>query len=199
MTYVALVKVLERSGTRIIIYSTGQRTAVRQFAQLVKGDVRMKLIIAGSRTITSYPLLRSVIIQSGLWEAYGRSIVVISGAVKGVDKLGEQFAAKAGLKVLSKPANWEDVSVEGAVVKYNAKGPYNAVAGHMRNQDMADIADGGLILWDGVSKGSLDMLHRLLQESKPVWLYAAKITDDKLEKFTSLGAKIILPTDLQSA
>jgi predicted Rossmann fold nucleotide-binding protein DprA/Smf involved in DNA uptake len=153
-----------------------------------------KLIIAGSRSIKDYATVRDAIIRSGLWEAHKRSIVVISGKAKGVDTLGEEFASKAGCKVLPYAANWDNIKADGAVVKtrYNGK-KYNALAGHWRNEEMAEIADAALIVWDGNSTGSLDMLHRMLEKEKPVYLYALRIGTDAYDRLIDKGVNIIFP------
>ena len=54
-----------------------------------------KLIIAGSRSITSYATVRTALIESGLWAEYGRAIEVVSGKAPGVDTVGEEIAIKA--------------------------------------------------------------------------------------------------------
>lgn len=156
----------------------------------------MKLIIAGSRSIRSYATLRQAVIESGLWDRYGRSIEVVSGKAQGVDTLGEQFAAKAGLKVHSKPADWDNIKKRGAVVRVNRAGKeYNALAGHWRNEEMAQMADEALILWDGQSTGSLDMLHRMIALEKPVYLYPTRIGADALAALQE-KCTILLPKGL---
>ena len=154
----------------------------------------MKLIISGSRSIKDYSIVRQAIIQSKLWEKYGTKIQVVSGCAEGVDKLGEEFARKAKLDVLPYPAAWDDVEVEGAVVRYTRAGkPYNAVAGHWRNQAMAEVADEVLVVWDGCSTGSLDMLHRMLMLNKPSYLYPLKISSDMLDSLVRKGCIILVP------
>lgn len=37
-------------------------------------------------------------------------------------------------------------------------GPHGKRAGFVRNQDMANIADGAVIVWDGVSSGTRSMI-----------------------------------------
>lgn len=86
---------------------------------------------------------------------------VISGRAYGVDRLGEQWAEEYGITVDLMPADWNDVSSPEAVVKYNRRGtPYNALAGHWRNEDMAKKGDILILIHDGESTGSLDMLRR---------------------------------------
>src|SRR5205814_2155971 len=136
-------------------------------------------------------------IESGLWHKHGKKIVVISGEAEGPDKHGLIFAEKAGLKVRKKPAKWGDIKAEGAVVRHNSRGAYNALAGHWRNQEMADIADGALIVYDGRSTGSLDMLFRMIEGGKGenTFLYPLRISADKLAHLED-KCQILFPNSL---
>lgn len=158
----------------------------------------MKLIIAGSRSITDYAITRQAIIQSGLWHEYGKQIVVISGLAEGPDKHGLIFAEKAGLKKPKEfPAKWDDIKAKGAVVRYRRDGtPFNVLAGHWRNEEMAHEGDVALIVWDGKSTGSLDMLHRMIALEKRVILYPLRIGVDAYEALEAKGVEIILPEGL---
>lgn len=154
----------------------------------------MKLVVAGSRSIKDYQILREAVILSGLWQKYGKKIVVVSGEAPGVDTLGEEFASKAGCKVVKKPADWDNIATMGAVVKVNKAGKkYNALAGMWRNDEMAEEADEALIVWDGKSPGSLNMLHNMLQREKPVYLYALKISVDLCDSLEAKGCTILFP------
>lgn len=104
----------------------------------------MKLIIAGSRDIEDYGLLRSLVMKSGFWKKYGKTIEVVSGMARGVDKIGVDFAKKNGLKCHAMPAEWDK---------------HGKAAGHIRNSQMADVADGLLAVWDGESPGTKGMIQ----------------------------------------
>lgn len=113
----------------------------------------MKIIIAGSRGITSLSVLKDAIFSSDFY-----IVEVVSGGAPGVDLLGEFWAAKAGVPVRRFPANWER---------------FGRAAGMYRNAEMADYADGAIILWDGESRGTLDMIDRMRRLGKPreVWMW----------------------------
>ena len=98
----------------------------------------MKTIIAGSRSIKDRKLVERAIKESGF-----KITRIASGTATGVDKLGEQWAARKGIEVNLFPPKW---------IKYG-KG-----AGPIRNQEMADWADALILIFDGQSKGSLSML-----------------------------------------
>ena len=158
----------------------------------------MKIVIAGSRSITDYATMKKAILASNIWKDYGKKIVVYSGKEpKGVDRLGEEFATKAGLKIKAKPAKWDDIKAPGAVVRTRRDGKqYNVLAGFWRNAEMADEADMALIVWDGKSPGSLDMLHQMRMREKPVILYPLRIAVDMYDSLTAKDVEIILPEGL---
>jgi len=98
-----------------------------------------KVIIAGSRTFNDYELLKTKldhILKNK------KDIVIISGTANGADKLGERYAKEKGYEVIRMPANWE---------------LYGKRSGYIRNEEMAKVADGCVIFWDGISKGSKHM------------------------------------------
>lgn len=82
---------------------------------------------------------------------------VVSGTARGVDKLGETWAESAGIPVRRFPANWRK---------------FGRAAGGFRNSEMADYADAAVILWDGESSGTLDMIDKMRRREKPreVWV-----------------------------
>ena len=109
----------------------------------------MKVIIAGGRNITDYELVWHAI------DAAGFEITeVVSGAARGVDELGEQYALEYDLPVRRFPADW------------NAHGK---MAGPLRNGAMAQYADALILIWDGASRGSASMLRCAQREKLKVY------------------------------
>jgi hypothetical protein len=101
----------------------------------------MKVIIAGSRTVTDYSQLIAAVHQ-----AASEGIVVsqvVSGMARGADSLGVQYAKVNAIPLLEFPANW-------------AK--HGKQAGYIRNADMAKVADALIALWDGKSSGTQHMI-----------------------------------------
>ena len=99
----------------------------------------MKTIIAGSRTITDIKHVLDAAAVCG-WLISE----VVSGTARGVDLLGEQAAAMAGVPVKRFPADWD---------KYGKK------AGYLRNMQMAEYAEALLAIWDGISAGTNHMIN----------------------------------------
>lgn len=103
----------------------------------------MRTIIAGSRGCNDMPLLLAALQGCG-WHPS----VVLSGAARGVDRLGEKWAQSHGVEVECHPADWRR---------------YGRAAGYRRNAEMALNAEALIALWDGESPGTkhmIDLAHR---------------------------------------
>lgn len=128
----------------------------------------MKLCICGDRNITDYNILIKALEAS----KYTDITEIVSGHCKGADKLGEEFARKHSFKLEIFEPDWKDIDAEGAVVKTNAYGKYNARAGHDRNERMAKYCDAVLALQtNGPTPGTSDMIKRVKALGKPVFVY----------------------------
>lgn len=109
-------------------------------------------IIAGSRTIgpsDNKPLYQIaeelMIIFTWCNKCPWPISKVLSGTAKGVDTAGEWWATANEIPVERHPARWD---------LYKGKS-----AGPIRNEEMAKIAHGLIMVWDGKSKGSKNMLE----------------------------------------
>lgn len=123
----------------------------------------MKVIIAGSRTITLMSVLEQAVVRAGNywmssdqdnWQNYMYS-EIISGGAQGADALGERYAIKKQLPLKTFPANWE---------KFGKK------AGALRNIEMAEYADALIALWDGKSKGTFHIISEMVKRNKLVYI-----------------------------
>ena len=103
-----------------------------------------RVIIAGTRTFDDYGMLCR---SADYWLSEKRTkrrIVIVSGAAKGADALGERYARERGYKLQRYPANWEK---------------YGRAAGPIRNEIMAQNADALIAYWDGRSHGTWNMIE----------------------------------------
>lgn len=114
----------------------------------------MKTIIAGGRYITDYQLVIDAVRLSGFVITE-----VVSGGASGVDALGEKWAIEHSVPVKKFPANWE---------KFGKK------AGPLRNEQMADCADALIAVWDGLSRGTLNMIENADRRGLKVYVYEVK-------------------------
>ena len=101
----------------------------------------MKVIIAGSRSITDYTTVLKAVAQA----IYNGFVIteVVSGCARGVDRLGEQWAASTDLPVKRFQAEW---------IRFGKS------AGIRRNVQMAEYADALIAVWDGKSRGTQNMI-----------------------------------------
>ena len=110
----------------------------------------MKVIIAGSRDIIEYDVVLDAIAEAGF-----NVTEVVSGAARGVDRLGEQFARDCGLSIKLFPANWDK---------------HGRAAGHIRNAEMAQYADALIAVWDGISPGTKNMVNEARKRGLKVYM-----------------------------
>ncbi len=114
----------------------------------------MRVIVAGSRTIADYEVVAEAIRCSGF-----EITEIVSGGAKGVDRLGEQYAAEHGLIVKQFPTNWRP------------GGKYDRGAGLKNNATMLRYADALIAIWDGTSKGTADMIGKMKRAEKKVYVH----------------------------
>lgn len=99
------------------------------------------VIIAGSREFTNYELLCE---RCDTLLANRPDAVVISGAARGADQLGERYARERGLGLVQLPADWD---------------AHGKRAGYLRNVAMAEKAQALIAFWDGKSRGTEHMIR----------------------------------------
>ena len=107
----------------------------------------IRVIVAGSRTVTDYSLVESVLDQAlAGWTMF--DVAIVSGMAAGPDLFGKQWADGNEFSVIEVPANWDR---------------FGKSAGFMRNGIMADIADCLICFWDGQSRGTKDMINEAME------------------------------------
>ena len=101
-------------------------------------------MIAGSRSITDFDLSPYVPSEFD---------TIISGGADGIDALAEEYADFHRLsKYIIRP-------------RYKA---YGRAAPLKRNEEMVDIADAVLVIWDGISKGTKHTISYAKKAKKPL-------------------------------
>ncbi len=140
----------------------------------------MRLIIAGSRRGVTYDDLLEAIAICMAWDGMltinfpgDRVTQVICGDAQGADLLGSAWAERHGIPVRHLPPDWDDVSAPGAVVMHHPDGtPYNAKAGHDRNQLMVDVAHAAVFIRkSGKSSGTDDCIKRAKKKGIPFYVH----------------------------
>lgn len=111
----------------------------------------MRTIIAGSRSITDPVEVERAVANCG-WTP----TTIISGGARGVDRMGENYARLNGLSLEIYEAEW---------------GVYGNVAGYIRNAKMAKVADALIAVWDGISKGTGNMIDTARKMDLKVYVH----------------------------
>lgn len=110
----------------------------------------MKLIIAGSRTINP----NSYLIENLLDYFKIKPTEIVCGLANGVDRAGKKWAEEIKVPVKEFPPSWD---------------AHGKSAGMIRNRRMAEYADALLLIWDGQSRGSANMLDNMVNRKKKVY------------------------------
>ena len=124
----------------------------------------MRVIIAGSRTITDLLELEKAITASGIFLDNGSITEVICGNAQGADEVGKLYAAFHNIPIKYFLPDWK---------------AYGKAAGPIRNSQMAENADALILLWDGKSKGSQDMLNKANAKGLKVYVHLVPKEEDK--------------------
>lgn len=121
-----------------------------------------RIVIAGGREFKDYKYLKQTVdeVIKKLREKEYDQFVIVSGTARGADKLGEKYAQEKGFAVDPYPADWDDLKAEKVYVKTNRYGKkYNALAGDIRNEKMAQNCEVVIAFWDGRSPGTKKMIE----------------------------------------
>lgn len=129
----------------------------------MKAEQISKVVIAGSRWIPVERALEEIaeaIIATG-W----RPDVVIhggnagfneeTGELIGVDQAADIWARNHGCDALQRLPDWHRLGRR---------------AGPARNDEMAAIGDAAIAIWDGISRGTIDLVNRMRKRGRPVHL-----------------------------
>lgn len=117
----------------------------------------MKVIIAGTRDFNDYHAVKSTVSRT-CWEL----TEVVSGGASGADALGEEYAMHNGIALKIFKADWDK---------------HGKAAGPIRNREMAQYADGLIAFWDGLSKGTMNMIQEARNAGLKVYIYHYKTAE----------------------
>lgn len=114
----------------------------------------MRVGVSGGRNYDRWQVVHAVL--GKFHHRYGIHSL-IQGEADGADFCAKTWAYNNKVRVESYPARWNDVDRPGAVVKYNSFGkPYDAMAGFIRNREMAQSKPDLFLIFPGGS-GTKDM------------------------------------------
>lgn len=118
----------------------------------------MKVVVAGSRNINDY----SLVVQA--MQRCGYTVTeVVCGMATGIDRLGEQWARANNIPVKEMPADWNR---------------HGRAAGPIRNREMAKYTDAAVVIWDGKSRGTRNMINEMIRLNKPYFVQLTESEDE---------------------
>ena len=116
------------------------------FYKVSIGGKKMNLLIVGSRSIQEYDLQKHIPKETTL---------ILTGGADGIDLLAEKYADQNHLsKLILRP-------------QYNR---YGRGAPLKRNEQLVELCDMALIVWDGQSRGTKYTLNYAKKIGKPIIL-----------------------------
>lgn len=121
----------------------------------------MITVIAGTRAICDYEVLKQAIAESGF-----TITKVLSGDARGVDKLGIQWAKENRVPVQKFLPEW-----------YDSRGRFKPYAAYDRNKDMAKACEALIAVWDGQSKGTKHMIDAATRAGRKVFVKIIEVPD----------------------
>lgn len=123
----------------------------------------MKVVIAGTRPLRdedprAYELRLKNLYKTMVQyiESLNLDITeVISGDAQGPDMLGEIYASVKNIPCKIMKADWNK---------------HGKAAGPIRNKEMAEYGDCAIIFWDGISRGTKNMINNMYKLNKPAYI-----------------------------
>lgn len=112
-----------------------------------------RVIIAGGRDFNDYALLKAKCDNILAEKTATHRIIIVSGAARGADSLGEQYAREHNYILDSHPADWNT---------------HGKSAGYIRNAQMENSSDALIAFWDGHSRGTKHMIDTAINKGLEV-------------------------------
>ncbi len=114
---------------------------------------KYKIIVAGGRDIDEYKVVEDAIIEFTHNHMLEHKIEIVQGGAKGVDENARKYAIINNIQCRQFDADWNT---------------HGKAAGPIRNKQMAEYADALILVWDGNSRGSKNMLKEAREKGIPV-------------------------------
>lgn len=159
----------------------------------------MKVFISGSISIKKLPKYAIEKLDSII----EKNFTVLIGDAKGIDSLTQKYLAKnnyknvivyfAGNKIRNNYGKWETKQVLG---QKNEKGRELYT---LKDIEMANDTDFGLMIWDGKSKGTLNNVLVMKEKNKRFFLIVEEVvvTEKNVDKILKIQEECSTPDVLQ--
>lgn len=114
----------------------------------------MKLVVAGSRGFNDYARMKEHLdFILTVYRCLGEDITIVCGMARGADMLAHKWATENNVAIIEMPADWDT---------------HGKAAGHIRNEEMAQVATHVIVFWDGVSRGTKNMIDMAKKYKRPL-------------------------------
>lgn len=121
-------------------------------------DYDHRICVAGTRGYSDYRSF-SATMKDYVARLGEGSIIFMSGAApSGADALIIRWAIENGYDWAEYPAEWDNLTAPGAVIRFRKGKPYNVRAGFVRNGQMAAALTALVTFYDGRSSGTAHMI-----------------------------------------
>ena len=139
---------------------------------LKRKGINIKFAIVGSREFDDYKLFKKIIKLSKF-----KITEICSGGAKGVDSLAEKYAEENNIPIKVFPAEWNNLSQEGAIIKEREnpwtkkKEKYCSNAGLLRNTKIINYSECCIAIPLENSRGTLDDINKAKKKGIPIYVY----------------------------
>lgn len=110
-----------------------------------------RVIVAGTRTCSSFTLVRQAIEMSKF-----KIDELVSGEARGVDTMAETYAKNRNIPIKLFPADWDGLG---------------KAAGFIRNEQMAKYATHLIAIWNSISPGTQNMIELAKAHGLKYYIY----------------------------
>lgn len=132
-----------------------------------------KVICAGTRDFTDEEYIFKVL-DHYLGKIPPSEVTILNGLARGPDKIGGLYADARKMKQKEFPALWDD---------------YGSAAGFIRNEQMAKEGTHLIAFWDGISRGTKDMIDRALKKRLRVVIIRLQRIDSHQEDTSNVESR----------
>lgn len=128
--------------------------------------------MAGTRDYSDYEYFDRAMCQYMRDVIGNRTVIFISGMAKtGADNMILDWANARGYPVVPKPANWKRFKELGKV----------KIAGMVRNNEMAKLGSHLVVFYDGVSRGTKNMLDCAKKRGLEIHIHLVDIIPEEID------------------
>lgn len=165
----SLYESAKAGGLKLSCHCAPKRCHCEDIRRILYIKFHARVIVAGGRDFNSPALLNTVLTDK---LSRFEHAMIISGLAEGADTLGLEYAKTNGIPYKEFPAKWDDVEGKPSKeIRVNKAGKeYWVMAGYARNLEMSKHANVLIAFWDGLSKGTKNMIEQARKDKLLVFV-----------------------------